>query len=65
MEQHRASRDLGLDNYRVALMNYKAGVGTMTELLEAETLLNQAENAYTDSRISYRIAARKFADYNK
>ena len=46
-------------------MNYKAGVGTMTELLEAETLLNQAENAYTDSRISYRIAARKFADYNK
>lgn len=65
MEQHRSARDLGKENYRVALMNYKAGVGTMTELLEAETLLNQAENAYTDSRISYRIAARKFNDYNK
>ena len=65
MEQHRSARELSKDNYRVALMNYEAGVGTMTELLEAETLLNLAENAYTDSRISYRIAARKFAEYNK
>lgn len=65
MEQHRVARDLGKENYRVAFMNYQAGVGTMTELLEAETLLNQAENDYTDSRISYRIAARKFNDYNK
>jgi len=65
MEQHRSGRDLAKENYRVALMNYQAGVGTMTELLEAETLLLAAENAYTDSRISYRVALRKFNDYNK
>ena len=65
MDQHRASRDLAQENYRVALMNYEAGVGTMTDLLESEALLLQAENAYTDSRISYRAAARKFREYNR
>lgn len=65
LEQHRSSRDLAQENYRIALMNYKAGVGTMTELMESETLLLQAENAYTDARISYRTSLRKFQDYNK
>lgn len=65
MEQHRSGRELAKENYRVALMNYQAGVGTMTELLESEALLLAAENAYTDARISYRIAQRKFNDYNK
>jgi len=65
LDQHRSSKDLAQENYRVALMNYKAGVGTMTELMESETLLLQAENAYTDARISYRTALRKFQDYNK
>ena len=65
LEQHRSSKDLAQENYRVALMNYKAGVGTMTELMESETLLLQAENAYTDARISYRTTLRKFQDYNK
>lgn len=58
MEQHRSGRELAKENYRVALMNYQAGVGTMTELLESEALLLAAENAYTDARISYRIAQR-------
>lgn len=65
MEQHRASHELAKENYRIAMMNYKAGVGTMTELLESEALLLQAENAYTDARISYRAALRKFQEYNK
>ena len=65
LEQHRSSKDLAQENYRVSLMNYKAGVGTMTELMESETLLLQAENAYTDARISYRTTLRKFQEYNK
>ena len=65
LEQHKSSRDLAQENYRVALMNYEAGVGTMTELLESEALLMQASNAYTDARISYRTAVRKFQEYNK
>ena len=39
--------------------------GTMTELMEAETLLLQAENALTDAHISYLTALRKFRDFNK
>ena len=62
--QHRSSRDLAKENYRIAMMNYKAGVGTMTELMESETLLLQAENAYTDARITYRTSLRKFNDFN-
>jgi len=65
LDQHRASRDLAQENYRVAMMNYQAGVGTMTELMDAEALLLQAENAYTDARISYRTARRRFNDLNK
>ena len=65
LEQHKSSRDLAQENYRLALMNYEAGVGTMTELLESEALLMQASNAYTDARISYRTAVRKFQEYNK
>ena len=65
MEQHRSASRLAQENYRVSLMNYQAGVGTMSELMESEALLLQAENAYTDSRITYMSAQRKFDEYNK
>ena len=65
MEQHRSSCVLAQDNYRISLMNYQAGVGTMTELMESEALLMQAENAYTDARITYLSAQRKFNELNK
>lgn len=65
LRQHRTGRDLAQENYRIALMNYTAGVGTMTDLMEAEALLLMAENAYTDARISYRTSARKFRELNK
>ena len=65
MEQHRSSRQLAQENHRISLMNYQAGVGTMTELMEAEALLLQAENAYTDALITYRTALRRYTEYNK
>lgn len=65
MEQHRASRNLAEENHRISLMNYEAGVGTMTDLMEADALLLQAENAYTDALITYRTALRKYKDFNK
>jgi len=65
MEQHRSSRNLAQENHRISLMNYQAGVGTMTELMEAEALLLQAENAYTDALITYRTALHKYNDYNR
>lgn len=65
MEQHRASRNLAEENHRISLMNYEAGVGTMTDLMEADALLLQAENAYTDALITYRTALRKYKEFNK
>ena len=65
MEQHRSARQLAQDNYRISLMNYEAGVGTMSELMESEALLLQAENAFTDALITYCTAQRKYNDYNK
>ena len=65
MEQHRTGCELARENYRVSLMNYQAGVGTMSELMESEAMLLVAENAYTDARITCLSAKRKFEEYNK
>ena len=64
LEQHRAAKELAEDNYNLALMNYKAGISTMTDLLQAEALLLQAENNYTDANITFLTAQRKFNDFN-
>ena len=64
-DQHQAAVELAEDNYHRAIMNYRAGVATMTELLEAEALLLQAKNNLTDSRINYRTTLRKYTKYTK
>ena len=63
--EHQSALQMAQDNYRISLMNYEAGIATMSELLESEALLMQAQNAYTDARISCRAAQRKFNDLNK
>lgn len=65
MVQLQTSMKVADENYRIALLNYQAGACTMTELLEAQTLLLSAQNNYTDARISYRTALRRFNDLNK
>ena len=65
MIQLQTSMNVADENYRIALLNYQAGASTMTELLEAQTLLLSAQNNYTDARISYRTALRRFNDLNK
>lgn len=65
MEQHKAGVELASDNYSNSLMNYQAGITTITDLLEAEALLLQAENAYTDSQITFLNSQRKYNDFNK
>ena len=63
--QHQSALEMAQDNYRISLMNYQSGMTTMSELLESQAMLLQAENAYTDARISFRSAQRKFNDLNK
>lgn len=63
--QSQSAMDMAQDNYDLSLMNYQAGLATMSDLLESQALLLQAQNNYTDARISYRAAQRKFNSYNK
>ncbi len=63
--QSESAVQMAQDNYNLSMMNYQAGLATMSELLESQALLLQAQNNYTDARISYRAAQRKFNSYNK
>lgn len=50
------------ENYRLAELNYRAGMNTLTDVLEANALLLQAQNAITDRQISYITARRRYHD---
>ena len=50
---------LAQENYRVTKVNYDAGLQTMSELLESQTMLLEARNQQVDIFISYCIALRK------
>jgi len=50
------------ENYRIATLNYKAGINTLNDVLQANMLLLEAQNAITDRRISYLVARRRLMD---
>lgn len=62
LESDKASYDMAKENYRVAELNYRAGITTITDVLEANALLLQAQNAITDRQISYVTARRRYHD---
>lgn len=47
-------------NWQTAQVNYEAGLTSMSELLEAQTLQCQAYNQLTDARIAYRMAVSRY-----
>ncbi len=57
-----AALRLARENYRLAEINYAAGVVTVSDVLQAHALLLQAENAVVDRRVSYLIARRRLTD---
>ncbi|MBR3724923.1 MAG: TolC family protein [Bacteroidales bacterium] len=57
-----AALGIARENYRLANINYAAGNVTISEVLQAHTLLLQAENAITDRRVSYLVARRRLSD---
>ncbi len=57
-----AALDLARENYRLAGLNYSAGAITLNDVLQAQTLLLQAQNALTDRRIAYLTARRRLMD---
>ena len=57
-----AALDMAEENYRLAELNYRAGMNTITDVLEANALLLQARNAITDRQITYATACRRYHD---
>ena len=51
----QSSIDQSQENLKVVNDNYKAGVSSMSDLLEAQALYQDAQNQYTDALCSYKI----------
>ena len=62
LESDKASLEMALENYHVADVNYRAGMNTIADVLEANALLLEAQNAITDREISYVSARRRYHD---
>ena len=62
LQSDKAALDMAQENYRVAELNYRAGLNTVTDVLEANALLLQAQNAITDRQITYVSARRRYHD---
>ena len=62
ISENRHALDIARENYRLSGVNYRAGMGTITDLLTAQTALLQAENNLTDALISYRVHLRRYMD---
>ena len=62
MKSDESALEMAQENYRVAELNYRAGINTITDVLEANALLLQAQNAITDRQITYVTARRRYYD---
>ncbi len=52
----RSSSDLAAESLRLTLLRYQAGEANALEVVDAQTTLTQARNAYDDGLVRYRIA---------
>lgn len=65
VSDNRHALDIARENYRLSGVNYRAGMGTITDLLTAQTSYLQAQNNLTDALISYRVNYRRYTDLTK
>lgn len=56
---------IACDAYRLADANFRAGMGTITDLLAAQTAMLNAQNDLTDARIAYCVYARRYDDLTR
>ena len=52
----RESLDLSTESLRLTLLRYQAGEVGVLDVVDAQTTLNQARNAYDDGLVRYRVA---------
>jgi outer membrane protein TolC len=56
VESLRQSSELATENLRLTVLRYQAGESTALEVVDAQTILAQARNAYDDGQVRYRVA---------
>jgi outer membrane protein TolC len=56
MDLLRSAVDLASEGLRLNTLRYQAGEATILELVDAQTALTQARNAYDDGILRYRVA---------
>ena len=56
LDSLRTSLDLSTESLRLTLLRYQAGDATVLEVVDAQTTLTQARNAYDDGLVRYRAA---------
>ena len=56
MDLLRSAVDLASESLRLNTLRYQAGEATVLELVDAQTALTQARNAYDDGILRYRVA---------
>jgi outer membrane protein TolC len=56
MDLLRSAVDLASESLRLNTLRYQAGEATILELVDAQTALTQARNAYDDGILRYRVA---------
>jgi outer membrane protein TolC len=52
----RRSLDLSAESLKLTLLRYEAGEATVLEVVDAQTTLAGARNAYDDGLVRYRVA---------
>jgi outer membrane protein TolC len=56
LDSLRRSVDLSAENLRLNGLRYQAGEATILEIVDAQTAVTQARNAYEDGLVRYRLA---------
>jgi outer membrane protein TolC len=56
LDSLRSSSDLSAESLRLTLLRYQAGEANALEVVDAQTTLLQARNAYDDGLVRYRLA---------
>jgi outer membrane protein TolC len=56
LDSLRASLNLATESVRLTTLRYQAGEATVLEVVDAQTTLIQARNAYDDGLVRYRVA---------
>ncbi|MBQ0007324.1 MAG: TolC family protein [bacterium] len=65
VKQYESSVVKATENLRLARLNYKSGLQTVTDILQAQALYLQAQNNLIDSRIENRMAVKKYEAFTK